>query len=80
MTKRKVHKRYLRLEISVPPEVDSALESLATMSGVSKATVAREALVTGLAPYDLIPAHVVAAMPTTLSAGPRSTAHKKEKN
>lgn len=80
MARTKVHKRYLRLEISVPPEVDSALNSLAAMTGVSKATVARDALVAGLAPYNLIPEHVAAGMPATLSAGPRSTAHKKENN
>lgn len=72
-------RKYLRLEITIPREVDSALLTLAKSAGVSKRTVARQMLVAGLAPFDLISPAVIERMPVTLPAGPHSYAHK-EKN
>lgn len=68
-----------RLDIPVPRELNSALKTLASMSGVSKTTMARQMLVAGLAPFGLLPPEVIDQMPVTLPAGPHSYA-RKEKN
>jgi hypothetical protein len=67
----------VRIGLTVPSEVDAAIETLVAMSGgTSKATFVRQALLAGLEPYDLVHPDVAATLVTTKQSG-SSTRERK---
>jgi hypothetical protein len=60
-------KGYTRVETTIPPEVDGAIDTLVAASGgISKATLMRHALLEGLAPYGLLSESMAATLTSTI--------------
>lgn len=60
---------YTPIRITIPPELDAALESLVKLTGTSKRSLIRRALYAGLAPYGLVHPELAEALPATRHSG-----------
>lgn len=62
----KVIEDAVRIGLTIPAEVDDAINALVAMSGgVSKATFVRQALLAGLHPYGLVSPDIAKALAAT---------------